>query len=329
MKIVEGLHQLKVPVPNNPVGFTLPYLFEVPGGAAIIDPGWDAPESVESLQSQLAELGLSFADIRQVIVTHIHPDHYGMAKRVREASGCRVLVHEKDIEFMRWRTERLPQIDVNGWFVRHGMTEVLTYPPNVGGRFGRWGIDSEPDGTMTDGEVLHLGSFDLQVMWTPGHSPGHACFYEERLELLLTGDHVLPTISPNVGLFPGSDADPLGDYLKSLQRLRGLAVRRVLPAHEYVFDDLDARLDGLEAHHEERLQEVIDAMQAGASNGFEVARGIKWSIGHFDGFDPMTRRAAMTETMAHLEHLMREGRVEMREESDRTYFSLTNGLSKG
>jgi len=165
-------------------------------------------------------------------------------------------------------------------------------------------------------------------MWTPGHSPGHACFYEERMEILLTGDHVLPTISPNVGQFPGSGSDPLGDYLASLRRLRGLSVKRVLPAHEYDFVDLEARLDELEAHHEARLQEVIEAMQAGATTGFEVARGIKWSIGHFDGFDPMTRRAAMTETMAHLEHLMREGRVEMRDASGRTYFSLANGLSK-
>jgi glyoxylase-like metal-dependent hydrolase (beta-lactamase superfamily II) len=162
---------------------------------------------------------------------------------------------------------------------------------------------------MTDGQTLSVGRFELQVMWTPGHSPGHACFYEPNQELLLTGDHVLPTISPNVGLWPGSEADPLGDYLRSLERLRGLAVKRVLPAHEYDFEDLNARLDGLEAHHEERLQEVIEAMAAGADTGYEIARGIKWSIGHFDGFDYMTRRAAMTETMAHLEHLLRQGKI--------------------
>jgi glyoxylase-like metal-dependent hydrolase (beta-lactamase superfamily II) len=321
MEIVNGLHQLKVPVPNQPIGYTLPYLFEVPGGASIVDPGWDAPESVEALEGQLDELGLSFRDIRRVIVTHVHPDHYGMAARIKEASGCEVLVHEKDLEFLRWRAREFPSLDINGWFERHGMPP-LTAPPNVGGRMGRWALDVEPDTSMTDGERLILGDFELQVMWTPGHSPGHACFYEERLELLLTGDHVLPTISPNVGQWPGSETDPLGDYLASLQRLRGLAVKRVLPAHEYDFEDLDARLSGLEVHHEERLQEVIDAMAAGATTGYEVARGIKWSIGHFDGFEPMTRRAAMTETMAHLEHLMREGRVERREQPDRTTFHL-------
>jgi glyoxylase-like metal-dependent hydrolase (beta-lactamase superfamily II) len=323
MEIVNGLHQLKVPVPNNPVGFTLPYLFEVPGGAAIVDPGWDAPESVEALQSQLEALGLSFREIKHVIVTHVHPDHYGMAHRVKEASGCDVLVHEEDTEFLRWRTVELPNTNVDAWFERHGMPVIdSARRASVGGRMGRWGLAVEPDRAMTDGERLRLGDFELLVMWTPGHSPGHACFYEEALELLLTGDHVLPTISPNVGLWPGSEQNPLGDYLASLRRLRGLAVKRVLPAHEYDFEDLEARLDGLEQHHEERLQEVIDTMEAGATTGYEVARGIKWSIGHFDGFDMMTRRAAMTETMAHLEHLMREGRIELREEDGRAYFEL-------
>src|SRR5581483_524186 len=116
---------------------------------------------------------------------------------------------------------------------------------------------TKPDHLMRDEEMLNLGAFDLSVMWTPGHSPGHACFYMASQELLLSGDHVLPTISPNVGLWPGSEEDPLGVYISSLKKLRGLAVKRVLPAHEYSFDDLDGRLDELEEHHEARLQEVL------------------------------------------------------------------------
>jgi glyoxylase-like metal-dependent hydrolase (beta-lactamase superfamily II) len=325
MEIVNGLHQLKVPVPNNPIGYTLPYLFEVPGGAAIIDPGWDAPESVDSLRSQLHELGLRMSDIKLVVVTHIHPDHYGMAHRVKQESGCEVLVHEKDIEFLRWRTVSLPNMDIDGWFARNGMPPVPGgWSGAMGRQANRWAMGAEPDRTLEDGETLRLGIFDLKVLWTPGHSPGHACFYEEDMELLLTGDHVLPTISPNVGLWPGSEQDPLGDYIRSLQRLRGLRVRRVLPAHEYDFLDLDARLDGLEQHHEERLQEVIDAMLAGANTGYEVARGIKWSVGHFDSFDMMTRRAAMTETMAHIEHLARAGRIALREENGRAHYDLVH-----
>ena len=310
MQILAGLHQLKVPIPNNPVGYVLPYLFDVPGGGVIIDPGWDAAESVESLRDQLAELGLGFGDLKQIIVTHVHPDHYGMAHRLREASGARVLVHEDDINQPRWGAG----VDIDAWFLRHGLPpETPRLDPNRAGWQRRMMEQPPPDHLMHDGESLGLGAFELRVIWTPGHSPGHACFYIEREELLLSGDHVLPTISPNVGLWPGSDADPLGDYIRSLKLLRGLAVRRVLPAHEYSFDDLDARLDSLAEHHEARLQEVLDAMKGGATTAYEIARGVMWSIGHFDKFDLPTQRAAMSETLSHLRHLNREGRIRVRE----------------
>jgi glyoxylase-like metal-dependent hydrolase (beta-lactamase superfamily II) len=117
----------------------------------------------------------------------------------------------------------------------------------------------------------------------------------------------------------------LGDYISSLRRLRGLAVKRVLPAHEYDFTDLNGRIDELERHHEERLQEVLEAMHGGSSTAYEVARGVRWSIGHFDGFDMMTRRAAMTETVAHLEHLLREGVVSSTRENGIMHFRPMSG----
>lgn len=314
MEIVPGLYQLKVPIPNNPIGYVLPYLFEVPGGCAIIDPGWNADESFEALQSQFVEIGASLSDVKQVIVTHVHPDHYGLAGRVREASGARVLVHEEDREHVRER-QGAAGTNYDAWFKHHGL-------PPVDGAFqaqfrpGRqWAEAVEPDDTMVDGQLLKLGRFELRVIWTPGHSPGHACFYMEEQEMLLSGDHILPTISPNVSLWPGADADPLGDYLRSLGRLRGLRTKRVLPAHEYSFNDLDKRLDELEHHHEERLQEMLNALTAGATTAYEVARKVQWTIGSFDSFNPGTQRAALTETVAHLHYLQGVGRVSLSEKA--------------
>jgi glyoxylase-like metal-dependent hydrolase (beta-lactamase superfamily II) len=310
MQILDGMFQLKVPIPNSPVGYVLPYAFQVPGGISIIDPGWDAPESVESLEGQLKAIGASFTDLKQIIVTHVHPDHYGMAHRLRELSGAQVLVHEDDVGYPRWGAG----VDIDAWFARHGFPDSAPrMDPNRQGWQQRMPSQRGPDRLMHDGETLKVGAFELRVIWTPGHSPGHACFYMERELLLLSGDHVLPTISPNVGLWPGSDADPLGDYIRSLKLLRGLECKHVYPAHEYDFADLEARLDELEQHHEERLGEVIAAMTAGATTCYEIARGVKWSIGHFDKFDWGTRRAAMSETLSHLRHLYREGRVSLRE----------------
>jgi glyoxylase-like metal-dependent hydrolase (beta-lactamase superfamily II) len=317
MQIIDGMFQLKVPIPNNPIGYVLPYAFQVPGGIAIIDPGWDADESVDSLKEQLAEIGASFTDLKQIIVTHVHPDHYGMAHRLREVSGAPISVHEADINQPRWGAG----VDIDAWFTLHGMpSSVPRLDPNRVSAQRRMMELTKPDHLMTDEEVLHLGSYDLRVMWTPGHSPGHACFYMEAQELLLSGDHVLPTISPNVGLWPGSNEDPLGTYIRSLDKLRGLAVKRVLPAHEYSFDDLDGRLDELEQHHEARLQEVLSSMDAGADTAWEIARGVMWSIGHFDNFDFQTQRAATSETLSHLRHLDREGRITIDESGSVTHW---------
>jgi glyoxylase-like metal-dependent hydrolase (beta-lactamase superfamily II) len=306
MQIIDGMFQLKVPIPNNPIGYVLPYAFQVPGGIAIIDPGWDADESVDSLKEQLAEIGASFTDLKQIIVTHVHPDHYGMAHRLKEVSGAPISVHEDDINQPRWGAG----VDTDAWFTQHGMpADVPRLDPNRANWQRRMMELTKPDHLMKDEEVLKLGAYDLRVMWTPGHSPGHACFYMESQELLLSGDHVLPTISPNVGLWPGSDEDPLGVYIQSLNKLRGLAVKRVLPAHEYSFDDLNGRLDELQEHHEARLQEVLASMDAGATTAWEIARGVMWSIGHFDNFDYPTRRAAVSETLSHLRHLEREKRI--------------------
>ena len=308
MEIATGLHQLKVPIPNNPVGYVLPYVFDVPGGLAIIDPGWDAEESVASLQSQLAEIGAGFGNLKQIIVTHVHPDHFGMAGRLREASGAQIVVHEADIAFLRWRSGG-GMGNTDDWFTRHGLPAGAA-PLMRGVNAQRFVADLvEPDRLMADGELLRLGAYELRVIWTPGHSPGHACFWEERRELLLTGDHVLPTISPNVSLWPGLEADPLGDYIRSLEKLRGLKPKKVYPAHEYAFDDLHRRLDELEAHHEERLQEMLDAVRGGAATAYAIAREVRWAIGHFDNFNPATRRAAMTETLAHLRYLANQRRL--------------------
>jgi glyoxylase-like metal-dependent hydrolase (beta-lactamase superfamily II) len=316
-EVIAGLYQLKVPIPNNPIGYVLPYLIEMPGGYTLIDPGWNADESVQSLRNQLGELGIGFKDLKRVIATHIHPDHYGMAGRIREESGCEVLLHEREVGFIQSRyTNPGPLLNQMGdWLAMHGIPNEerheLQYSSMPARRFVQ---ETQPDHTLADGECLRIGKLEFRVIWTPGHTPGHICFHEEKQELILTGDHILPTISPNVSLHPQSDADPLGDYLRSMKKLRGLKTKKVLPAHEYSFDDLEARLDELEHHHELRLQEMIDAIKGGSHTAYEIARFVTWATGKFDDFNPWMRRSAVGETLSHLRYLANENRVTTWEE---------------
>ncbi len=324
-EVIPGLYQLKVPIPNNPIGYVLPYLVDSPGGYTLIDPGWNADESVESLRRQLDELGLTFKDIKTVIATHIHPDHYGMAGRIREEAGCEVLLHEREVGFIQSRyTNPGPLLNQMGdWLTKHGIPaeerSELQYSSMPARRFV---VETQPDRTLADGECVKLGKIEFRVIWTPGHTPGHICFHDERHELILTGDHILPTISPNVSLHPQSDDDPLGDYLRSMTKLRGLHTKKVLPAHEYSFDDLEARLDELEHHHALRLQEMVDSINAGASTAYDIAREVTWATGKFDEFNAWTRRAAVGETLSHLRYLSNEGRLSSWEEDGVVHWGL-------
>jgi glyoxylase-like metal-dependent hydrolase (beta-lactamase superfamily II) len=135
------------------------------------------------------------------------------------------------------------------------------------------------------------------------------CFLERTQRIILTGDHVLPSITPNVGLHPQQMGNPLGDYIASLQRLEPLEVDDVLPAHEHSFKDLQGRLKEIVEHHEERLNEMLAVVGDGQATAYDVASGIVWTIGTYDKFSPWMRRAALSETLAHLEYAVYGGRL--------------------
>jgi glyoxylase-like metal-dependent hydrolase (beta-lactamase superfamily II) len=146
-------------------------------------------------------------------------------------------------------------------------------------------------------------------VWTPGHTPGPLCFYDERQEVLLTGDHVLPRITPHIGLGPGATGDQLGDFLSSLRELTEYEPREVLPAHEFRFADLGARIEGLLQHHQTRLAEIEHAVSTNPGlSTWDVAAALHWSRS-WEATTGTSRQAAVSETWAHLYHLQVHGRV--------------------
>jgi glyoxylase-like metal-dependent hydrolase (beta-lactamase superfamily II) len=249
------------------------------------------------------------ADVRGVMVTHIHPDHYGLAGRVRETSGAWVALHPADAALIPERYEHPQELVAR-------MSATLQ----------RWGAPAEeveglscasmpalafvslvkPDVLLEDGDKPEVPGWDVQAIWTPGHSPGHLSFWEPRNRLMLTGDHVLPRITPNISLHPQAGDDPLGSFLRSLEKLEPYDTDEVLPAHEHRFVGLDARLAELKEHHEHRFAEVIEAVKAGRDTGWAVAGCMKWSRS-WDRIEGFMRRAAVAEAMAHIRALERRG----------------------
>ncbi|MEX0786050.1 MAG: MBL fold metallo-hydrolase [Dehalococcoidia bacterium] len=311
-EVISGLYQLKVPIPNNPIGFVLPYLIPGDDGYTMIDCGWNTPEAFAALESELAEVGVPFDRIKRLIVTHVHPDHYGLAGRVKEVSGCEVIIHQRERDFIRSRYRQPEQLleRMASWLTEHGVPNDEMPDLQQSSMPARAYVAAvEPDTVLWGGETLDFGVYRFIVYWTPGHSPGHICFYEPAQRIILTGDHVLPTITPNVSLHPQQTGNPLGDYLASLQRLQPLDVDDVLPAHEYDFKGLQQRLHEIVDHHEERLNEMLAIVGEDGATGYDVASGIVWTTGRFQSFTPWMRRAAISETLAHLEYAVQEGRL--------------------
>lgn len=324
-RVRPGLWSLPVPIPDNPLRYVLVYLLELDDGVAMVDAGWNTDEAWRALESGLAEAGGSMSDVRAVVVTHIHPDHYGLAGRVREASGAWVGLHPADAELLEGRyvrtddlIERMSNLLASSGVPEDKRPDLTNASMEVRSLVSM----TKPDVLLEDGDRVDLAGCDLQAIWTPGHSPGHICLYSEQRRLLLAGDHVLPRITPNIAFHSQQFANPLGDYLESLARLRVFETEEVLPAHEYRFAELGERLDEIIGHHERRLSEIQEVLgrRPGVS-AWEITLSLGWSR-PFDQIPSFMQRAANGETLAHLVLLEKRGQVR-RETDIPTRFYLT------
>jgi glyoxylase-like metal-dependent hydrolase (beta-lactamase superfamily II) len=309
-KVRPGVWSVPTPFPNSPLRYVLAYLVETSRGAVLIDTGWPCAEAWDGLAAGVRETGHEISDVIAVLVTHFHADHFGLAHRVREASGAWIGMHEEDARAIgRFRSLADFAVADRAWQVRRGLPaseiETMLPSPLAESREQRPG----PDVMIEDGSRPLGDDGALLAIWTPGHTPGHLCFMEERYSLLLTGDHVLPRISPNISPSPMSSDDALGNFLRSLAALATVDADEVLPAHEYRFSGLAARVCQLQEHHRSRLREVITVIaDVDGCTTAEVAGRLTWSR-PWDQTHGIVRRSAIGETYAHLVYLQRRGLI--------------------
>ena len=327
-KVRPGLWSIPVPLPNNSLRYVLVYVFETDRGPYLMDAGWNTDDAFAALQSGLTEVGCDVADVQGVMVTHIHPDHYGLAGRIREASGAWISLHPADAELIHDRYDEPDDLlDRVAVALRQmGAPSEELEPLRNAAMPVRPLVDPVvPDVLLEDGAQPEVPGWDLTAIWTPGHSPGHLCFYEARNELMLSGDHVLPRITPNIPFHPQAGANPLGDYLNSLDKLEPYEVNEVLPAHEYRFDDLRTRLEELRQHHRDRFTEVIAILSEGPHTAWDIAEHMRWSRS-WDDIAGFMRRAAVGETVSHLRALEIDGIVQV-DDGEPSLWSLSEGTA--
>jgi glyoxylase-like metal-dependent hydrolase (beta-lactamase superfamily II) len=317
------LWSIPVPIPDNPLRYVSAYVFAGRDGLTMIDTGWDAPEAWDALTKGLEGIGGSVADVRGVLVTHRHFDHIGLAGRVREASGAWIALHEADRDVLvRADHRHAPSFaaGMSRWLHTLGAPDEATVvAPDAFASFVNIAL---PDRILADGDLVDVPGWSLRAVHTPGHTPGHLCFADERSGLFFSGDHVLPRITPNISAERLGPADPLGDFMQSLRAIRDRQVSEVLPAHEWRFKGLAARVDQLLSHHEHRLVELFDAVAAHpGSVPWDLAGYLTWSR-PWDQYDGSMRVVAVNETTAHLWHLVARGQVDRSNTDVPTYTAL-------
>ncbi len=316
MEILNGVHQIKTPAPENAPWYTNVYLIEGSDGHILVDSGWDSQESLWALQGGIKAANLKLRDIKQVVITHIHPDHYGLSTKIKQICGAQVAMHRIDADFILPRYKDFADLvkQTEELLRQNGApAEELPQLKDASLWANKYVTPDLPEVRLEDGDTISNDSFEFEVLWTPGHSPGHVCLYERERKFILTGDHVLYDTVPRISFNPQSGDNPLGDYVSSLKKLERLKVNFILPGHGPVFNALGLRIEKILQHHEERKRAIMRTLHDGLKTAYEISQQIPWMVNGgstaFQDLGVWERRMAITETIAHLKLLMEEDRV--------------------
>jgi glyoxylase-like metal-dependent hydrolase (beta-lactamase superfamily II) len=329
IEVTPGIYRMPLPLPVTNLSHINTYLVRGDNGYLLIDTGWNTKEALNSLKKQLADNGVDGQEITRIVVTHVHPDHYGLAGKLKNLFGATLAFHHLEKDFIETRYVSMEELiqELGQWLQHNGVPpERLAELKKASLPMLKFVTPTMPDATLYGGENITCGDFSFEVLPTPGHTAGHICLYEPDKKILLSGDHILPTITPHVGLHPQSGPNPLGDYLDSLHRLEKLEVELVLPGHEQPFTGFKERVEGITLHHRLRNAEIMGAIGYESKTAFQLTTEITWlhdvngvgwhKLGSWD------KRMAILETLAHLEAMRAKGELEKFNQGDIRYYRL-------
>jgi glyoxylase-like metal-dependent hydrolase (beta-lactamase superfamily II) len=298
------IYRIEMPLPRNPLRAVNAYLVRGGDRCLLIDTGMNRPECREAMGAALRALAVDLA-ATDVFVTHGHADHVGLVSELQGA-GSRIWLHPLDADLLL-KPSLWSEMREEGR--QHGFPSpeaaVTTHP----GR--RYLFDGRPAFTpVREGHELRVGRYTFRCVETPGHTPGHTCLYDAAAKILFSGDHILDTITPNISAW-SCGADPLGQFLESLEKIAAHDVRLILPAHRNAIPDPRRRIAELQEHHRARLQEALDILADGPQTAYQVASRMTWTIDCATWADfPIAQQWFATgEALSHLLYLQHAGKI--------------------
>jgi glyoxylase-like metal-dependent hydrolase (beta-lactamase superfamily II) len=339
-----GVHRIPLPLPNDGLRAVNVYAVDDGDGWTLVDSGWALAQARGLLESALAELGGGLGDVRRFLVTHVHRDHYTQAVVLRREFGMRIALgrgEQPGLEAInRPGHEGLVHRDRLRRAGAHELIEQMARAPGERTDRSVWEF---PDEWVDDGAEITVGQDTggqdagdqdtgdraaanarvLRAVATPGHTQGHVVFADEAGDLLFSGDHVLPRITPSIGLEPVTATSPLADFLASLELIRDRPDAAMLPAHGSVGMRVHERVDELLAHHGKRLDATLAAVREGRSTAHQVAAALPWTRRErrLDELDVFNAMLATLETGAHLAVLAERGLVTVEEQGDVAHYT--------
>lgn len=331
-QVAPGVHRIPLPLPNDGLRAVNVYAVADERGGdpgwTLVDSGWALEEARDLLEKAMRALGSDLREVRRFLVTHSHRDHYTQAVTVRRDFGTEVLIGAGE----RVNLERVIDPDHaesqnSVPRLRRAGAAALADAMERAGRdhvrdMSGWLL---PDGYLEDRSTVVVGETrTLEVIETPGHTRGHVVFADEANDLLFAGDHVLPRITPSIGLEPVPTGSPLSAFLASLQLVRERPDAALLPAHGPVGRRVHERVDELLAHHGARLDASLAAVREGRHTPYLVAQALPWTrrnhaLADLDRWNAML---AILETQHHLEVLVERGALTRTEHENVLHYDL-------
>jgi glyoxylase-like metal-dependent hydrolase (beta-lactamase superfamily II) len=327
--IFPNVFQLKIPLPNNPLKHLNSYLILAENQRILIDTGMDPTKTFDQLHQKLVEVGIHPQELTDIIITHWHIDHVGLVPLLQKISKARLILHTKEVELSKLISKNSEVFWNNMVYFNqiNGVpTKMLAWIRTF---LGLRNVEvykklSEPGLALKGGEEFAIGEYCFQVIWTPGHSPGHICLYEPTWRFLIAGDLLLPTITPVINQWRDED-HPLDNYFNSLEKIEKFDLKAILPAHEDVFTNHSERINQLKEHYKERALEILTKLQTQKLTAYQIASRLHWNIHYssWEEFPAFQKYLAVGETLAHLKFLENQNKVKRDKQQETIFYHVT------